>query len=452
MKNRTLTRLLLVNCLLLGLFSCSRRFDKPESVQDSQLAAGQTGLQNGGASQLSPKILVPAYFTGDSPLWDTLITNANLLPEGGIWAIINRVNGPWPGKDTALLRKITEFREAGGKILVYVNTFNYGDSARPKDSVKLEVDKWYDWYDDEIDGIFYDQVYPVDGSNAVFYQDLYQYAKLQDPEAVVMINPGANTSENYVTYNGNRVSDVICTYENIPDYITWWPFQAWQKNYTRDRLCFLVHTANVNDMFFSLNDAVTLGYGWYYCTDDVMANPWDLLPTYLNTLRKAVKALDNPPATSIVVDGNASDWNNVLPGAAGTGELTKLRISNNDSTLFILLEGTAINGAGNFFMDTDNIDSTGYHASAWRLPNGCNVRIENNVIYSYTGSGADWSWTSIYTLSNAQYYRSGTVIELSIPLSVLGMTKNSYIRAGFYQSTETLPRLSGALVYRKLKQ
>lgn len=459
MKNQTLIRLLLINCLVLGLLSCSRNFNdlvpaKEEAPKNMELTTALSGGASAPGSNM--KIVIPAYFAGTSPLWDTLILNAGLMPPGKLYAIINRFNGPWPAFDSVLNAKICAFRNAGGKVLVYVNTFNYEPfTPRPIDSVKLEVDTWYDWYVDEIDGIFYDQVYPPDGSLATFYRSLYQYAKLQDPYAVVMINPGANTSENYVSYLGNRVSDVICTFENVVGNISWWPFQSWQDNYSSNRFCFLVHTApEIGDMYYSLNDALSLDYGWFYCTDHVMPNPWDQLPPYLTAMRKAVNELANPCSDPVVtVDGNASEWNNVIPHALGVGSSTvqSFKLANNDSTLFLLIQGTGLNVISNFFLDTDHNDTTGYATGVWRAPNGCDYMIENNVVFQHSGSG--WSWNPVDTLSASQFYKSGNTIEAAIPLTSLGMTNCDYIRAGFItnSSGDQLPRMSGALIYRKLK-
>lgn len=456
MKIQMFARFLLVALVVTGMVACSRKLDDavvPPGKEDAADASNMRLLSGCCDSQLNLKIIIPAYFEPYTSLWDTMIYNAQCLP-GKFYAIINRLNGPWPAYDSLLDERITNFRNAGGSVIVYVNTYRYNENEiRPIDSVKLEVDTWYDWYPGKIDGVFYDQVYPVDGSQVGFYQNLYQYAKAKDANNLVVLNPGANTSENYVDYNGSRVSDVICTFENRVTEIASWPFQSWQSNYDYSRFYFLVHTApTVEDMYYSLNEALSRRYGWFYCTTDTMANPWDDLPPYMTAMRKAVKAVSEGTSPAITVDGSTSEWNVVEPLAISNTTVQTFKMTNSDSILYFLIQGTGLDVTSNIYLNTDNNTATGYSASTWRGPNGCDFMIENNVLYKNNGGG--WSWTPVATLTASQFVRNDGVIEVGVPLSLLEMANCAYIHAGFVKNSsgDQLPKAGASMIYRALRQ
>jgi len=422
---------------------------RPKGVSDNTLPRTLTSCN----AELKTKILIPAYFYSGSPWWDSLTAQAALFPSK-IYAIINTAfNGPGTAVDSTLLAKITAFRNAGGKVIGYVNSYNYGVSNRPIDSVKLDVDHWYAWYGSKMDGIFFDQMYPVDGGLEQFYRDLYVYVKGKDSNDIVMGNPGGYVVPTYVTWNGNRVTDVICTYENSASTIATWPWQffTWQAGFTPDRFAFLIHTASLSDMYYGINEAVSRGYEWVYCTDDVMDNPYDQLPSYMTQLRKLVAFLRNGSYNYIDVDGSLNDWNNVPPAAIATsGNVRTFKMANDDSELFFMAQGSGLNVISNIYLNVDNDTSTGYSATAWEGPNGCDYMVENNILYKHTSPG--WNWEVWDTLDNTQYYKSDSVIEIAVALSELNITDCSYIHAGFItnSSGDQLPKAGARMIFRAL--
>ena len=223
-------------------------------------------------------ILVPAYFASSSTYWDTLTSESNIY-NGMIYGMINVANGPGTALDPTLLSKITTFRNAQGQVLGYVNTWANGDTISTS-TVKSDINKWYDWYGDQLDGIFFDQMNPYNGGRETYYQNLYNYVKHTDPQSIVIGNPGGNTSETYVNYNGNRLIGVICTFENTYSNILTWPFQSFQQSYTPDRFAFLCYATSSSQMQDAVKEAANRGYGWVYCTNDSLPNPWYTLPPY----------------------------------------------------------------------------------------------------------------------------------------------------------------------------
>ncbi len=395
------------------------------------------------------KVIVPAYFGTNTDYWSIMTAQAGLYP-GKIYAVINVNSGPGTETDSVLLSRIVAFRNAGGKILAYVNTFDYPTQTfLPVSTVKQDVDDWYEWYASgsvsQIDGVFYDQMYPWNGGQETFYRSLYTYVKNKDAKDLVVGNPGGSTSETYVEYNGNRLTDVICTFETEYGQISTWPFQSWQANYSYDRFYFLPHTASTAaQMQDALNQAVSGNYGWFYCTDDSIegdGNPWDTLPAYFAEMCSAVNAVGTSAYPAITVNGNADDWASISSLATGSTTIKTMKVTNDATMLYLLIEGSDLNVTSNFYLDTDNNISTGYNASGWGA-NGSDYMIENDILYRHNGSG--WSWTQVAALSSSQFVRQNTVIEAGVPISLMNVTAGSLIRLGFIKNNSSTDRLPAA--------
>jgi hypothetical protein len=122
---------------------------------------------------------------------------------------------------------------------------------------------------------------------------------------------------------------------------------------------------------------------------------------------------------TITVDGNASDWSS-KPSIAtnGTGGLTTLKAADNSTYLFVLAQGTSISTNYQIFIDSDN-NNTGtgeYTGSDWPS-SGFNYMVENGTLFTYTGTGANWLWSSAGAITAV---KNSTVLEARIPKSSLG--------------------------------
>jgi hypothetical protein len=152
-------------------------------------------------------------------------------------------------------------------MLGYVFT-HYGSRAASK--VKADIDKYYMWYG--VDGIFLDEV-----SNSCtkqsYYLDLYNYVKGKGGVAKVVINPGINTPECYIT-----TADIIVNFEdNYAAYVGWAP-SGWEFNYPANRFWHLIIGTNATDMPNAIALSKNRNAGWIYVTSDNLSNPWDTLP------------------------------------------------------------------------------------------------------------------------------------------------------------------------------
>jgi|GEM_PF-1971912 len=384
------------------------------------------------------KMMVPAYFYPGSD-WDRMAVQAAKMP-GQFYAIVNVNSGPGYGYDASYGAAIKELQNSGGKVVGYVST-QYG--ARPIDSVKSYVDRWYSFYP-SINGIFVDELPNVSGKEG-YYLQLYNYIKGKDSTSLVVGNPGTNTVESYLIYNGQRVTDVLCIYEDSTGFSTWTP-ASWCSKYSRDNFLIISYNMSGNSWVNTVKRAQSLNIGWIYCTDLSGVNPYAALPSYFEQLSTylATGVVDTifVPAgnQSIKIDGHFSDWENIKPLNVsqnlppGIYSDQNANITNvwgvSDSTNLYL--SYQVSGSFDYtkyyyhvFVDTDNdsnAEKTGfvYQDSA---SIGAEFMIENNNLWKYNGSGhTNWSWVGASGLQKAD---SGGRTEIAIPLKVLFSTPSS---------------------------
>ncbi|MFO7448144.1 MAG: fibronectin type III domain-containing protein [Ignavibacteriaceae bacterium] len=436
----------LFGAMILVLLSCN---DK-DNITEPDNSAGNLNKSATSVS-VSPnmKMIIPAYWITSDPNWLAITSEAALYP-GLIYAIVNTASsGPGGAVDPNLLTKMTDFHNAGGRILVYVNTWDYPTfTPVPEATVKSDVDKWYSWYGNSIiDGVFYDQMYPWDGGQEQFYRNLYLHVKSKSSSDIVVGNPGGWSTPTYVEWNGNRVTDVICTFEREYTVITGppaWEYQPWQTNFTYDRFYFLPHSApNASNMEAMIIEAMNHDYGWFYCTSGTMPNPWPTLPPYFQQMCNSLFGGTGGRAP-ITIDGNANDWSSIPALATGTTSVQTLKATSDAGSLYLLIQGTDINSATpQFLINIDNNNSTGYVEPSWSA-NGCDRLIENNYLYKHNTSG--WSWTQLTAIST--HVINSTTLEVKIPLTTIGITGGSTIRIGFMKgnsSTERVPMNGGTM-------
>ncbi|MHB2155822.1 T9SS type A sorting domain-containing protein [Calditrichota bacterium GD2] len=147
-------------------------------------------------------------------------------------------------------------------------------------------------------------------------------------------------------------------------------------------------------------------------------------------------------SSSITIDGNFSDWAGV--GSYVTDPQGDYSDANLDlltgsytydaSTLFLRTDvagayyATANTGDGyHIYIDTDKNAATGLNYGWWSM--GADYLVEQVSggapnLYQYTGTGSDWSWSFVATLSEAH---SGASSEMAIPFSDLGVTTGDEI-------------------------
>ncbi|MFZ1081400.1 MAG: spherulation-specific family 4 protein [Candidatus Kryptoniota bacterium] len=371
------------------------------------------------------KVLVPAYFDpGTSNYWDRLAMRAAKMP-GRLYAIANPDNGPGSSYESSYAAVIDTMQADSGKVIGYVWT-NYG--AVPLNTVESQIDKWYSFYP-SINGIFLDGQANVTGEET-YYLQLYNYIKQKSSSTLVVGNPGANTVESYLFYNGQRVTDVICIFETNTGFGTWTP-ASWVSGNSRDNFYVIPYNTPSNEWVTTVNRAASLNIGWIYCTDATLPNPYNTLPEYFEDFcNYIVTGIDTITSTGSGGLINI-DWQKIPPltpkpsysSSDSDAGIINVWATNDTSNLYLSYQV-----AGNIdqskyyyhiFIDTDNDLVNGktgyvYNDSA---SIGAEYMVENSSFWKYDGTGgSDWSWVSGSGMQEAD---SGRRAALSIPLNVL---------------------------------
>lgn len=140
-----------------------------------------------------------------------------------------------------------------------------------------------------------------------------------------------------------------------------------------------------------------------------------------------VKPTPTPP---ILIDGKVTDWSKISASATSSGNVKSVKMTNDSSYLYVLIEGTKLSGKDQIFFNSDNDAKSGYQTSKW-TSSGMDYLLENGILYQYTGNGKTWSFSKIVSLdSKKEYLSSASVIEIAIPLSELSVSKDSTIKFG----------------------
>jgi Spherulation-specific family 4 len=258
-----LTTVLISNCL----------------TSDPILAVTDQKIVNKGSQHqqklqiLLPLYIYPNWYDKNKYAWKQVITAAKKV---SIVAIINPNSGPDnapPNPDYQ--QGIKDLHQAGIKIVGYVHS-NY--SNRSIQAVKADIDLYTAHF--KVDGIFIDEAASsTEKSN--YYRQLYQYIKSKSTSYNVIINPGVNLDEKYISQG---VADIIVTFENY--HKKWDEYKSVaNKRNSPHQLGALIHTtANRKLMKSTLDRAVKNNLGYIYITNDSTntpnKNPWDTLPEY----------------------------------------------------------------------------------------------------------------------------------------------------------------------------
>jgi Domain of unknown function (DUF4832)/Beta-galactosidase len=144
------------------------------------------------------------------------------------------------------------------------------------------------------------------------------------------------------------------------------------------------------------------------------------------------------PDVNISVDGDVNDWQGVEPGAKSADGQTTLYAAEDESNLYVLVQGRMAE-FNDIFIDTDRSADTGYTDAGWPEFGG-DWLIENGGLFKSTGAG--WNWGPAAGAS-IEYAENGTgnerVIEYKVPLSDLDLSKARPITLGLASNDIRVP-------------
>jgi Spherulation-specific family 4 len=259
-----LTTVVISNCLTIN----------PTLGVTEQKILNTTSNRDPKLQVLLPLYIYPNWYDKNKYAWKQVIAAAKKV---SIIAIINPNSGPNNASpNTDYQQGIKDLHQAGIKIVGYVPS-NY--SNRDIQAVKTDIDLYTKYF--KVDGIFIDEA-ASSTEKAIYYQQLYQYIKSKSTNYNVIINPGVNLEETYISQG---VADTIVTFENYQKNWSSYAPSKYQKNYSSQKFAALVHTtANRKLMKSTLDRAIKNNLGYIYITNDSTntpnKNPWDTLPEY----------------------------------------------------------------------------------------------------------------------------------------------------------------------------
>lgn len=245
----------------------------------------------------SLRLLVPAYATpccGGGPAMWSQLTDTALVMGSDLYVILNPNSGPGIGEiDPNYINDLgqgplLDFRNAGGFVIGYVAT---GYASRSLDDVQSEIDLYFDpgyWRGAgvQVQGIFFDEV-SNDLANVGYYNTLRDHVRSHDSEARVVGNPGTsfvNNPSGQSTWDASdyaESADVLVTYEfDAGSYISSYSPPSWRDDFPAERFGHIVYDASASQMADIMSLAIKRKAGYVYVTDDVLNNPYDMIPSY----------------------------------------------------------------------------------------------------------------------------------------------------------------------------
>jgi hypothetical protein len=219
--------------------------------------------------------LIPLY-SDVAGNWTTFQNTADTVES---IAVFNPASGPGSAYDSAYGAKVDAFRAAGGKVFGYVSTSYAGtvNTARTTTAVNADVLKYHQWYN--IDGIFFDEWAP-ETTYTSYASTIYSYLKGLNSTYIACGNAGPKLAEVYMSA---PYMDQAVIYEETASKYYNWTMPQWARNYDRSRFAIMIHAASAAERTAAIGRSRYDNVGYVYVTDDVMANPWDAVPTYWAT-------------------------------------------------------------------------------------------------------------------------------------------------------------------------
>ena len=173
-------------------------------------------------------------------------------------------------------------------------------------------------------------------------------------------------------------------------------------------------------------------------------NVWDSYHGYNNLNYSFTKSSSGSdcPSINVNIDGNVNEWSSISAYAQVNGETFK--VYDDASYVYFMFSG---NSFANYqiYIDSNN-GASGYTAHNWSGL-AADYRIENGGLRQYTGTGTNWSWNNLGSLTAA--VNNGKV-EVRMPRSYFS---GSSFKAGFrtlnssWQVVSFLPAQQGITQY-----
>ncbi len=209
---------------------------------------------------------VTYYYPG--PKWATLLAKGPMVGA----TIINPNSGPGTSAIAAYVTQVAAAKVVGAPVFGYVST-SYG--ARAITAVEADIDAYVNFY--HVDGIFFDE-FATGSSMLPYYNTATTYARLKGLK--VCINPGTNIPEAVMV-----LADYAMVFESSAASYMGRTASDWEHNAAyAGRLWHVVYGCDAATMPAVVSRAKAQNCGLLWVTDDVLSNPYDTNPAYLDAL------------------------------------------------------------------------------------------------------------------------------------------------------------------------
>lgn len=261
-------------------------------------------------------VLFPAYANpccgGGPAMWAALIsTAATPARPFGLHVVFNPASGPGVAVDPNYvdangLGPLPDLRAAGAVVYGYVTT---GYGTRAPAAVLADIDAYLvGHYAGRVDGIFFDEV-SSDLAQVGANRTYVARVEARRPGARTIGNPGITAIQNpsgqttWTTADYAAVFDVLVTFEHTgAEYRTSYAPPVYLAAKPASGFAHLIHTDGPFDPAL-LALATSRKAGLVFVSDDVMPNPYDLMPSDWTTFVAAITAFEaaSVPTASLLV-------------------------------------------------------------------------------------------------------------------------------------------------------
>lgn len=222
-------------------------------------------------TQLKSQVMAVTYFR-DLTLWNTIL--ASKPP----FVIINPANGDALAADSLYVAQVPRNKAAGVPTFIYSHT-KY--STRPIAEVKAAISRQLGFYP-LLEGVFVDTT-SNRPEHVPYYQELCTWLRTLGMK--ICLNPGTKAPEALIQ---------MCDYMMIveTDYLTYRAStrQPWELYPAyRHKLWHVAHGCPPADMPLIVAKMKADNAGLITVTDDIMPNPYNVLPTYFASLENLVE-------------------------------------------------------------------------------------------------------------------------------------------------------------------
>jgi hypothetical protein len=309
-------------------------------------ATSQTGL------------IIPLYAYPTDSSWSGLIHAKESYPNVPVIAVVSPTSSGPGSYDSNFASGIAKLQAAGIVVVGYINT-QYGGLGMG--TLKSWISDYQNWY--SVDGVFLDSMANWGGEES-YYSTASNYA-YSIGLSLTVGNPGASVPSSY-----SGTANIIVIYENPgnPSIST-----LSSSTFGNNPSAFGMMAYNVGKPSQSYLSNVAQYTGWVYFTDAGNGDPYQSLPSYLNSMMSMLSSMDAGGNGSIVTatsstSSTTSSTSNPVNNGGGSSQLTV----DSENTLGNPVTGyyTVLYNSGGGAL------GTGYTPSAYTLNNGVTYQIE----------------------------------------------------------------------------